>query len=108
MVATAVSTVPPYQLVGDPFRVKQIVTNLAANSVKFTSHGSVAVSWEVVQRDDSHSLVSVFVKDTVSHTCPLARSPPLIHLVLYSSRAWASRRRVGATLDAASRLVDAL
>lgn len=38
----------PDQVVGDPLRVKQIITNLIGNAVKFTQQGYIALSVEMV------------------------------------------------------------
>ncbi|EIM22853.1 hypothetical protein WALSEDRAFT_15956 [Wallemia mellicola CBS 633.66] len=38
----------PDQVIGDPLRVKQIITNLIGNAVKFTQQGYIALSVEMV------------------------------------------------------------
>lgn len=54
----------PVRLVGDEIRLKQIVTNLLNNAVKYTEKGSVtlSVAWEKASEEDA--LIAVSVKDT--------------------------------------------
>ncbi|WP_460234738.1 ATP-binding protein [Aurantivibrio plasticivorans] len=51
----------PFEIVGDPVRFKQIVTNLCANAIKFTQTGGVFVR---ASFDHSDDLISISVKDT--------------------------------------------
>lgn len=54
----------PDQLVGDPVRINQILTNLISNAIKFTERGSVTVSIALQQqRGDALRLV-LTVRDT--------------------------------------------
>ncbi len=54
----------PDCLDGDSLRVRQIVSNLISNAVKFTSQGEVAVHAGVVARPDGRADLTVTVKDT--------------------------------------------
>jgi len=55
--------IPPV-LLGDPVRVRQIVTNLAANAIKFTAEGEVVVSVALESRTDDEVLLHFRVTDT--------------------------------------------
>lgn len=49
---------------GDPLRMRQIVTNLVSNAIKFTEKGWVRVTQTATQRPDGKALVSIEVEDT--------------------------------------------
>jgi PAS domain S-box-containing protein len=54
----------PLALRGDPGRIKQIVTNLVGNAVKFTDAGEVTLGVEVAERSTDFALLQVTVRDT--------------------------------------------
>lgn len=54
----------PSRLYGDDVRLKQVITNLLTNAVKYTERGSVTFEIDAEKKDNKHCLLHVFVKDT--------------------------------------------
>lgn len=54
----------PKHLIGDPFRLEQILINLLSNAIKFTDEGSVSINVELAQKNDSEVVVKIAVSDT--------------------------------------------
>ena len=51
-------------LIGDPYRLSQIMLNLVSNSIKFTSKGKIDISCRVLQDLEHEQVVEVSVQDT--------------------------------------------
>ncbi|MEP9316738.1 ATP-binding protein [Pseudomonas sp. LABIM340] len=54
----------PLQLVGDPQRLKQVLTNLVSNAIKFTHDGSIAVRAMLEDESDDRAQLRISVQDT--------------------------------------------
>ena len=54
----------PNELVGDPYRLSQILLNLANNAIKFTSSGRVKINVEPIETTTEDCLLMFTVKDT--------------------------------------------
>jgi osomolarity two-component system sensor histidine kinase NIK1 len=59
----------PDQLIGDSLRLRQVITNLVGNAVKFTPSkvgvkGQVSLSMRLLARDDSRVTLEICVRDT--------------------------------------------
>jgi len=51
-------------LIGDPYRISQIVLNLLSNAVKFTDKGSVSLKLSLLENFDDAQEIEIMVKDT--------------------------------------------
>ena len=54
----------PRMLLGDPSRLRQVLTNLVGNAVKFTNEGEVSVSVDLAGQQDSSVGLAFSVRDT--------------------------------------------
>ena len=55
----------PNNIIGDPTRISQIVTNLVGNALKFTEKGHVALSVSATKQDDKQNyLFKIAIQDT--------------------------------------------
>ncbi|HLM97933.1 MAG TPA: ATP-binding protein [Bryobacteraceae bacterium] len=96
----------PNRLIGDPFRLRQILLNLLNNAIKFTSAGSIALRAALLDRQDSAVTVHFAVSDT-----GVGIPPDKLELIFEAFRQVDSStsRKYGGTglgLTISSRLVD--
>ncbi len=63
---TAIDPAVPARVEGDPLRLRQVLANMVNNAVKFTHHGSIAVSLSLATADQREAKVRVVlsVRDT--------------------------------------------
>ncbi|MCP4411953.1 MAG: response regulator, partial [Gammaproteobacteria bacterium] len=54
----------PETMLGDPVRVKQILTNLISNSIKFTDKGSIVVRILLEEENEEYQVIRTTITDT--------------------------------------------
>ena len=59
-----VSVEAPETLIGDPGRLRQVVTNLIGNAVKFTAEGEICLSVELTKKTKRKATLKFSVRDT--------------------------------------------
>lgn len=63
LVLKIASDVPRF-IIGDQIRLKQILTNLVGNAIKFTDNGEVTVSVSIEGKNGDHTIVNFAISDT--------------------------------------------
>lgn len=103
---SAIEQQTPRKLKSDPKRIKQIVSNLLANAIKFTDFGGVSVQVSWTDLDAAAGQLNIFVKDTGIGIAETQRSA--IFEKFTQADASATRRRGGTGLGLAicRKLVD--
>lgn len=64
VLSTDISDINGIIFKGDPTRIRQIITNLCSNALKFTEHGSVTISAKIESQTENPYQVTISVQDT--------------------------------------------
>ncbi len=84
----------PLALRGDPLRLRQVISNLLGNAIKFTEQGEVVVRATLVERGLREAVVRISVDDTGVGIAPEARDKIFEH---FSQADGSTTRQYGGT-----------
>jgi len=54
----------PYNLIGDPLRIGQVITNLTSNALKFTNEGQIVISAKLLETYKDYYILQFAVQDS--------------------------------------------
>lgn len=54
----------PDKLIGDPFRLKQVISNLIGNAIKFTYEGKILVAVDLIKKQNGYLSLLFSIEDT--------------------------------------------
>lgn len=54
----------PAEVIGDPTRISQVITNLISNAIKFTDHGTIGMAFWLMKKTKDETVIQGVVKDT--------------------------------------------
>ena len=84
----------PSRVVGDPTRVRQVISNLVGNAIKFTERGDIAIDVALEERSTASMLLRFSVRDT-GIGIPLSRQNAIFEA--FSQADDSTTRRYGGT-----------
>jgi signal transduction histidine kinase/CheY-like chemotaxis protein len=61
---SSISTKVPDKLIGDPFRLRQVISNLLSNAIKFTGKGRIEIGADVMENVKGRMQLLFWVEDT--------------------------------------------
>ncbi len=96
----------PKQFIGDPARVRQILTNLVGNAIKYTRSGHVLIEAKLVGQQDDQAVVSIKVEDTGLGVDPTTQQKIVENFSRSSEGGALKYGDIGLSLAICKRLVD--
>ncbi|HVA28592.1 MAG TPA: response regulator, partial [Candidatus Baltobacteraceae bacterium] len=93
-VATFIAPSVPVHVIGDEMRIRQALTNLVGNAVKFTDVGDVTIDVSVAEATPTNALIKFSVSDT-GPGVPISAQPHLF--TSFAQAAASTARRHGGT-----------
>ncbi len=63
-IITQIAPEVPNNIIGDPFRLRQVTTNLMSNAIKFTQEGEIQIKIELLESYSGHLTLQFTIEDT--------------------------------------------